>query len=172
MLVHRSSGRIVEPQDVHFDESELVEPSRIKIETEISQNEAGVKISPDKNLKEKQSDSESDSSVDLHKSLGDTSDDDDDSSDSDKEFEGYGTAGNSVSNTRSSPAPDGDENHSNGLAIEFRATPTSPTDSATSKTLGMTVTHLRNTNNWPTHPYQFPSTQPDYPDEPHRSTRN
>ena len=38
ILVHRSSGHIVESRDVHFDESELVEPSRVRIETNISQS--------------------------------------------------------------------------------------------------------------------------------------
>jgi hypothetical protein len=35
ILIHRSSGRIVESWDVHFDKSELVEPTRVRIETEI-----------------------------------------------------------------------------------------------------------------------------------------
>ena len=35
LLIHRSSGRIVESRDVHFDEGELAEPTRVRIETEV-----------------------------------------------------------------------------------------------------------------------------------------
>ena len=35
LLVHRSSGRIVESRDIHFDKGELAEPTRVRIETEV-----------------------------------------------------------------------------------------------------------------------------------------
>jgi len=99
MLVHRSSGRLVESRDVHFDESGLVEPIK----------------------GEKESESDSDSSVDLQELLDGDSDDDDDGYDSDTSSKGYGTAGSSGSNARSSSAPDNDKNRSIGSATDFRA---------------------------------------------------
>ncbi len=57
LLVHRSSGRIVESRDVHFGESELVEPSRVMIETETTQDEADTEKSPVEEGKESNSDS-------------------------------------------------------------------------------------------------------------------
>ncbi len=57
LLVHRSSGRIIESRDVHFGESELVEPSRVMIETETTQDEADTEKSPVEEDKESNSDS-------------------------------------------------------------------------------------------------------------------
>ena len=146
----------MESWDVHFDESELVEPTRVRIETEISQSKEVLPVK-----REKQAESDSDSSVDLQDLLDGDSDDDDDGYDSDTSSEGYGTAGSSGSNARSSSVPDNDKNHCNGSATNFRATPMSLTESATSKTPKSTGNHLRNTNNSSTHPYQAPSIPPD-----------
>ena len=63
ILIHQLSGCIVESQDVHFDESELVEPTRVRIETKISQNEEEMEDLPVK--RKKQAESDSDLSVDL-----------------------------------------------------------------------------------------------------------
>jgi Reverse transcriptase (RNA-dependent DNA polymerase)/gag-polypeptide of LTR copia-type/GAG-pre-integrase domain len=167
ILAHRSSGRIVESRDVHFDEGELVEPSRVRIETEISQNEEKTEILPVK--RKKDTESCSGSSMDLQEPLDGDSDDDDDGNNSDTSSEGYGTTGSSGSNARSSTAPDSNKDRSDRSATNFRATPTSPTDSATQKTPETTVTHLRNTKNLPVNPYLPPPIQPD---EPRRSTRN
>jgi len=57
LLVHRSSGRIVESRDVHFGESELVEPSRVMIETETTQDKADTEKSPVEEDKESNSSS-------------------------------------------------------------------------------------------------------------------
>jgi hypothetical protein len=123
LLVHRSSGRIVESRDVHFEE-----PSRVRIETETTQDKADTENSP---VEESNSDSES--SVDLEEPLDIKSDNDDDGDDSDASSEGYGTAGSSSSNARSSQAPDNVQKASGSFVNEFRATETSPSKSATSK---------------------------------------
>ena len=47
ILLHCLSGHLVESRDVHFNESKLVEPSRVTIETEVSENREEVEISPD-----------------------------------------------------------------------------------------------------------------------------
>ena len=73
MLVHRSSGRLIESRDVHFDEGGLVEPSRVIIETEVSQNQPEAKEMLTR--EENESDSDSDSSVDLQDLLDVTSSD-------------------------------------------------------------------------------------------------
>ena len=39
-LIHHLSGQLVESRDIHFNEGELVEPSRVRTKTEVSQNEA------------------------------------------------------------------------------------------------------------------------------------
>ena len=158
VLVHRLSGRIVESRDVHFDESGLVEPSRVTIETEISQNDEETENLPVK--REKETESDSDSSVDLQELLDGDSDDDDDGNDSDTSSEGYGTAGSSGSNARSSSAPDNAQKRPSGSVTDFRATPTMPSDSATSKTPKSTGSHLRNTNNPPANPYLPPTAHP------------
>ena len=168
ILVHLSSGRIVESWDVHFDKSELVEHTRVRIETEISQNEEEMENLPVK--RKKQAESDSDSSVDFQEPPDGESDDDNDGYDSETSFEGYGTAGSSGSNARPSTAPDNDENCNNRSKTVCRAMPTSQTKSATSKTPKMTVTHLRNMENPPTNSYQVPSVQPEE-QELHCSTR-
>ena len=167
ILVHRSSGRIVESRDVHFDESELVEPGRVRIETEATQDKAETDDSPSK--EEKDSESDSESSANIGKLQDIESEGDDGGSDSDTSSEEYETARKPVFNAKSPPAPDSNKNQSSEAAIKFRATPTSPMNSATSKTPGTTATHLKNTNSRNAHPYQSPSTQPN---EPRRSTRN
>ena len=107
----------MESRDVHFDESGLVEPSRVTIETEISQNDEETENLPVKT--EKETESDSDSSVDLQKLLDGDSDDDDDDYSSDTSSEGYGTAGSSGSNARSSSAPDDAQKRPIGSATEL-----------------------------------------------------
>ena len=119
----------MESQDVHFDESGLVEPSRVRIETQATQDKVETQILPVKEEKEPKSDS--DSSVDLQELLDGDSDDNNDGNDSDTSPEGYGTAGSSGSNARSSSAPDNAQKHPIRSATKFCAMPTSPTDSAT-----------------------------------------
>ena len=113
----------MESRDVHFDESELAEPTRVKIETDISQNEEEMENLPVN--REKQLESDSDSSVDLQELPDGESDDNDDGYDSETLFEGYSTAGSSGPNARSFIAPDIDKNRNNGSTTDFRATPTS-----------------------------------------------
>ena len=158
ILVHRSSGHIVESWDVHFDKSELVEPTRVRIETETNQNKEEMETLPVK--REKQSESDSDLSVDLQELLDGESDNNDDGYDSETSSEGYGTAGRSDSNARPFTAPDINKNQNNRSTTNFHATPTSQTKSATSKTPKMTVTHLRNMENPPSS-YQTLSSQPE-----------
>ena len=159
ILVHQSSGRIMESWDVHFDKSKLVEPTRVRMETEISQNKEKMENLPVK--RKKQAESDSDSSVDFQEPPDGESDDDDDGYDSETLLEGYGTAGSSGSNARPSTAPDNDENHNNRSKTIFHAMLTSQTKSGTSKTPKTMVTHLRNMQNLPTNSYQVPSVQPE-----------
>ena len=127
LLLHRSSGRIVESRDVHFDEGELVEPTRVRIETEVTQDEAETRNSPVTEVIDSESDSES--SVDLEELLDVKSDgDDDDGDDSDSSYNSYGTAGSTADGV--SP-PKNAKTCPGGSVIELRATPTSPSDSAT-----------------------------------------
>ena len=94
----------MESWDIHFDESKLAELTRVRIETEISQNKEEMENLPVN--REKQSESDSDSSVDLQELPDGESDDDDDGYDSEASFEGYSTAGSSGPNARSFIAPD------------------------------------------------------------------
>jgi len=89
----------VESRDVHFDEGELVEPVE-----EVNDSE-----------------SDSESSVDLEGLLDVKSDDDDDGDDSDSSSNSYGTAGSTADGV--SP-PKNATTRPGGSVIEFRATPT------------------------------------------------
>ena len=111
--------------------------------------------------REKQSESDSDSSVDLQELPDGESDDNDNGYDSEASFEGYSTAGSSGPNARSFIAPDINKNQNNGSTTDFRATPTSQTKSATSKTPKTTPTHLRNMENLTTNSYQASSVKPE-----------
>ncbi|KIL57633.1 hypothetical protein M378DRAFT_16140, partial [Amanita muscaria Koide BX008] len=163
ILVHRSSGRIVESRDVHFDEGELVEPSRVTIETEVSQDEGGTQL-PTKNTEITPGD-ESDDSVDLGDLLDVESDDEDDYPAS---FEGSRTSGKTGHSSKQVIVPATTSNRSRGFVDEFRATPTPPTDSATRKTLERNQTHPRNMQNPSTSSNQPPSATSV---EPRRSAR-
>jgi hypothetical protein len=163
-LVHRSSGRLVESRDVHFDEGELVEPNRVRIETEVSENEAETEEM--RTLEHNESNSDSESSVDLQDLLDVTSDDDDGPKGLPKHSEGSGNAGHNAS---SSSGVDNASKHSSRSGNEFRATPTSQLDSATKKTSETSLTHLNDSNTQPANSYQ---PQPTQQDEPRRSTRN
>lgn len=165
-LVHRSSGRLVESRDVHFDEGELVEPSRVIIETEVSENEAETEKK--RTSEQDESNSDSESSVDLQGLLDVKSDDDDDGEDPKGLPKRSGDSGNTGHGASSSSGVDKASNRSSESANEFRATPTSPLDSATRKTAETSLTHLNGSNTRPANPYQPPPTQVE---EPRRSTR-
>ena len=47
VLLHHSSGRIIESKDMHFDKSKSIEPNRVKIEMEATENREKMKILPD-----------------------------------------------------------------------------------------------------------------------------
>ena len=100
-LVHHSSGQLVESQDIHFDEGEPMEPSRVRIKMEISENKAGTEeIHADEVLDESKTDS--DSSVDLQDHLDIKSDNDDDEDDPKgppKRSGGSGSTGHSTSSS-------------------------------------------------------------------------
>jgi hypothetical protein len=87
----------------HFNESKLIEPSRVRIETEISQNEEKREISV---KGEKQEEADSDLSVHLQELPVGDSDDDDDGYDSNTSSEGHVKEGSSGSNARSYTVPD------------------------------------------------------------------
>jgi hypothetical protein len=166
-LIHRSSGRLVESRDVYFDEGKLVEPSRVRIETEVSQNEAEIEEIHTDEVDESKTDS--DSSVDLQELLDVKSDDDDDGDDPKGPPKHSGGSGNTGHAASPTSKVDNNSNRSSRSGHQFRATLTSPSDSATRKTSETSSTHLNGSNTPLANPYQHPSTQVI---EPCRSTRN
>ena len=156
ILLYRSSGHLVESRDVHFDESELVEPSRVIIETEVGKNEEEVEILPD----QKNKDIESDTSLpeDAPENPPGESNDDDDKNEFDAPSEDHKTTGESSSQYRPSLMPDNNGKHSNESRMVSCTKRSSPMDSATQRTSHTTTTHPLNTRNAPATPNSNPST--------------
>jgi hypothetical protein len=80
----------------------------------------------------------------------------------------FGDSGNTGHNASSSSRVGNALKRSSRSGNEFRATPTSPSDSATRKTLEISLTHLNGSNTQPANAYQSLSTQVE---EPRRSTK-
>ena len=146
ILLHRSSGCLVESRDVHFDKSELVEPSRVTIETE---NGEEVEISPDQESKDVESDTTM--SEDTDENLDSDSNNNGDKRELDTPAKSHKTI--RESNGR----------HSNKSRTDFHTKQSSPTDSVTQKTSETTVTHQSNAKNHPARPNLTPSAISDPP---------
>ena len=143
-----------------------MEPSRVIIETEVSENEAETEKM--RTSEQDESNSDSESSVDLQELL-DVKSDDDDEDDLKGPPKRSGGSGNTGHNANSTSRVDDASKHSSRSSNEFRATPTSLLDSVTRKTPETSSTHLNGSNMPPANPYQPPSTQVD---EPCHSMRN
>ena len=154
ILLHCLSGCLVESRDVHFNESELVEPSRVTIETEVGENGEEVEISPDQESKDIESDTTM--SEDTDESLDGDSNNNGDKKELDTPAESRKTIGES--NGR----------HSNESRPDFHTKRSSPTDSVTQKTSETTATHQSNVKNHPAKPNLTPLA---ISDPPRRSGR-
>ena len=50
ILPHQLSGHLIKLRDVHFDEGEFIEPSRVQIETEVVKNTGKVDVLLDQEI--------------------------------------------------------------------------------------------------------------------------
>ena len=134
-ILHHLSGHLVESRDVHFDESKLMEHIRVTIETEVGENGEEVKISPDQESKDMESDTTM--SEDTDENLDGDSDNDGDKRELDAPAESCKAIGES--NGR----------HSNKSRMDFYTKQFSPMDSVTQKMSETTATHQSNAKNHP-----------------------
>ena len=146
ILLHCSSGHLVESRDVHFDESELVEPSRV---TEVGENGEEVEISPDQESKDMESNTTM--SEDTDESLDGDSNNNGDKKELDAPAESRKTIEESNGRLPKKSRPD------------FHTKLSSPTDLVIQKTSETTATHQSNAKNHPARPNPTPSAISDPP---------
>ena len=165
-FLHCLSGHLVESRDVHFVDSELVEPSRVTIETEVGENGEEVEILPDQENKDIESDTAM--SEDTPENSDSDSNSDGDKSEFDAPPECCKMIRESSSCSKPSSIPDIDGKHSNKFRINFHTKQSSSTDSVTQKMSDTTATHPLNAKNPPARPNLTPSA---LSDPPHHSGR-